>query len=106
MTLVRQENAMGAVLKIGKSLSIHQVTALREELLSTLEKHEQLVLALDEVETCDAAGIQLLCSARKTADAAGKIVMICSPSSAVLDVLREIGNNAQDFLDNEDFGNI
>ena len=101
MTSMRQEDAMGAVLKIGKSLSIYQVASLRDKIISNLEKHERLILALDEVEACDAAGIQLLCSARKTADAAGKIVSICSPSSALLNTLREMGSNVEEFLDDE-----
>ena len=101
MELTRQEESIGTVIRVGKDLTIYQVASLRDELISELEKNERLVLPLDEVETCDAAGIQLLCSARKTADAAGKFVGICMPSSAVLDVIKELGSNVEDLLDSE-----
>jgi anti-anti-sigma factor len=93
-----EESAMGTVVSIGNTLSIYSVPALRDELILNIEKHEMLKLSLSEVEACDAAGLQLLFSARKTADTMGKTVTICNPSSAVIRAFESIGSDIQEMM--------
>ncbi len=86
-------------LQIGPDLNIYKVTQLREEFMVGLSGHEGLVLKLDEVETCDTAGIQLLLSARKTAINAGKAFQVKSSSSSVLKTLNDMGLDPEDIIE-------
>ena len=101
MTSTWQENGKSAILKIGTALSIYEAAGLRDELISHLENHEHLILELGEVQKCDAAGIQLLYSAWKTADTVGKTVTIRNPSSAILKIMKEMGVNSEEILSSE-----
>jgi ABC-type transporter Mla MlaB component len=98
MTLSNLENAQGNILKIGTVLSISKVAELLKEIILNFEKNQKLIFALDEVEECDAAGIQLLCSVRKTADVAGKTLEFYNPSAAVLNAMKDVGSNVEEFL--------
>ena len=64
-------------------LDIYNVEATRERLLDHLADKAGLELDLAGVETCDAAGLQLLVSARRSAVAGGKLFRILNPAPAV-----------------------
>ena len=101
MTSTRPKNGKDTVVKVGATLSIYEVTALRDEIVSHLDTHGRLILDLGAIVKCDAAGIQLLYSARKTADKKGKSVMIRNPSSAVSRVVDDLGGNMDELLDRD-----
>ena len=98
MTSTCPEDKGSATVRIGTSLSIYEVASIREELISHLQNHGKLILELDEVQVCDAAGFQLLYAIRKTADNVGKTVTIRDPSSAVLKTAKDIGDNTDALL--------
>jgi len=60
------------VLKLSGSLDIYAVEAARAALLEHLDHGAPLHLDLSAVQSCDTAGIQLLCSAQKTATQRGQ----------------------------------
>lgn len=87
----KEENVKPEIMQIGSSLSIYEAGNLRNEFAGHLNGHDSLFIALDSVETCDTAGIQLLLSAQKTAKKAGKDFGVVRPSEVFLSVLKDMG---------------
>lgn len=59
-------------LSIAGSISLHTAEAFHEALRQRVTSEASVTLDLTGVDECDLAGVQLLCSARKTAFEAGK----------------------------------
>ena len=57
-------NSGGTCLQVRGALTIADLDPLRDALLEALHRSPTLLLDLSGVDECDAAGIQLLCSAR------------------------------------------
>ncbi|MGA2244955.1 MAG: STAS domain-containing protein [Verrucomicrobiota bacterium] len=64
-------------------LDIYNGDAVRHALTEHLAGEHGLELDCSRVETCDAAGIQLLVAARRSALAAGKAFSIHAPAPAI-----------------------
>ena len=60
------------VVKIAGALEIAGSELLRQRLIELLREEAPLVVDLSGVQACDTSALQLLCSARKSADRAGK----------------------------------
>jgi anti-anti-sigma regulatory factor len=73
------------------SLEIGQAEVLQEELLRVLGSSVEPVLDLSHVESCDAAGAQLLISARKSAELLGKTLRLRDPSPALRQSWERLG---------------
>ncbi len=54
-------------------------------------------LNLSAIDSCDAAGIQLLCSAQKTALCRGRAFSLQTPSAAVLKAFQSVGLDINQF---------
>ena len=65
-------------------MSICDVSKLREELIKCFETSDGVALDLGGVNACDAAGVQLLCAACKTAGEGGKRFVIENASEAAI----------------------
>lgn len=76
-------------LRLAGDLDIYHVEAAREALLAGLTTRPSLELDLSGVETCDAAGLQLLIATQRSAVAAGKSFSLVTPAPAV-DQCREL----------------
>ncbi len=98
MSLTGEETQGQTCLKIEGALSVYEVAELREKILAYLEKNKELILDLDEVTECDTAGIQLLYSARKTAEEEGKTFTVTSASDPVFEAITRIGLVSSDVL--------
>jgi anti-sigma B factor antagonist len=72
-----------ALLKPDCDLSIYEANELKSRLVSLLEDNDILELDISNIITCDTAGLQLLCSAKKTADSMGKKLIITGISREV-----------------------
>lgn len=73
-------------------MTIRQVTALKEDLLSVLEKGKsKVVLKMDAVEQIDTAAIQVLLSAKKTAQKKGREFELQNPSETCQEVAIQLG---------------
>jgi anti-anti-sigma factor len=70
-------------LRLAGDLDIYSVEPARDALLAHLADKLGIELDLASVETCDAAGMQLLLAARRSAVAAGKVFAIRSPVPAI-----------------------
>ena len=70
MQIARDES--GQVLKLAGVLEIAMAEELHTALRDFIYEAAGPVIDLSEVEACDTAALQLLCSARKTAEGAGK----------------------------------
>jgi len=73
----------GHVLKFAGKLTIRAVAQTHETLREYFGGEVNPVFDLSEVEACDTAGLQLLCSASKTAESLGKHIEFAGVSDAV-----------------------
>lgn len=84
-------------LHVESALTVYTVENLRSQLLEKLAQSDLLCLDLSQVDTCDCAGLQLLCSARKSAQAQDKGYNLVNCSQAVLDLAQAIGLSQKEF---------
>ena len=87
-----------AILKMDNSLSIYEVNDFQERLMGLLQNNDQLEIDLDPITECDVAGIQLLYSARKTADKMGKELIMLGSSRSLEDTAVRAGLSPETFL--------
>lgn len=80
-------------------LTIYEAGSLHETFLSGFQNHKGMILDLRAVTDCDTAGVQLLCSARKTADQTGKKFSVDGIGPAVLKALDSCGLTPEKVFD-------
>jgi anti-anti-sigma factor len=81
----------GHILRLAGSLEIREVDELHRALRDFLSGESKPVIDLSAVESCDTAGLQLLVSARKTAERAGKPFRLTGIPVAVSDAAASLG---------------
>jgi anti-sigma B factor antagonist len=88
-----QENSIEnrSPLKLSGSLNIQTAEPLKSTLVEYVKTHSPVLIDVSEVQSFDAIGIQLLCSARKTAEDAKKAFRIEGTTPAFTKALEEIG---------------
>lgn len=79
ITLVQETN----IVRLAGDLDIYNVQAARDALLQHLAGKHGLELDFSGIETCDAAGIQLLVAARRSALAIGEAFSIHAPGPTI-----------------------
>ena len=87
-----------ARLRLEGVLTVYEVAELRETLITALEEKDGIVLDLSNVTDIDTTGIQLLCSAYRTAKDAKKGFTIIGANDTFRDVISRIGLNSEGFL--------
>jgi len=90
-------SADSTILRLPAKLDIYSAEAIRGALLTALQAQPQLALDLSAVTECDAAGLQLLGSARRSAAAAGKLLTVTAGSTAIDSIARALGARQLDF---------
>jgi anti-anti-sigma factor len=65
------------------ALDINTVEDVRKVLLTHLKQHSSIAIDLSSVESCDAAGAQLLLALEKSAECAGKPFTVLAVSEAL-----------------------
>lgn len=75
-------------LRLGGELTVANGAGLRERLLAAMEASDRVEIDLDQVTAVDLAGLQLLCSAHRTAVEQGKVVTLKDQSAPVLRQVR------------------
>ncbi len=98
MSLTRQEEDGCAIVKIEGAMSVAEAGSIRDELIECLDKYESLTLDLEEVSGIDTAGIQLLHSARISAQNVGKSFAVTNPSSAAEEAVIRVGMKPEEVL--------
>ncbi len=80
-----------AALRIRGPLTINSVEQLQAALALYASQNSSLELDLSNVDSCDAAGLQLLYSLRKSAADLGKQLSICAVSEPVTTLATALG---------------
>ena len=91
MTFKREIKDGCALLKIEGQMTVNDASALRDEMIECFNHCDGLILDLNDVSDCDTAGIQLLCSARLTAQGTGKRFEVTGASMSSIDTLARAG---------------
>lgn len=81
-------------LDAGETLTIYTVEALAATWKTALAQPGDTTVELSRITRCDSLGIQLLCSTRRTVEAAGARVTWSNPTAAVLGAAAAIGCEA------------
>jgi anti-anti-sigma factor len=79
------------------ALDINAAAGVRTALLQYLEQHTCISLDLSQIESCDAAGIQLLLALGKSAEAAGKPLVVVAASDAFTSNSADLGIDGNRF---------
>jgi anti-anti-sigma factor len=98
MSIKREEKDGCALVKIAGAMSVYGASDVHEELVACFDAHERLILDLKEVNECDTAAVQLLCSAQKAADATHKTFVIAGASASVLEALARAGMKSEEIF--------
>ncbi len=72
-------------------MTINESAALRDELVECFRSFSGIIIDMDAVSECDAAAMQLLCSARLTAHDIGKRFAVTSASMSSMDAIARAG---------------
>lgn len=97
MVSENQDKDGNLVIKIEGSMSAYKVGDLKDRLLTGFTNHQGVILDINGVTECDTLGIQLLLSARKTAEKLNKTFNLTGDSQSVQDMLTRVGLEAEDF---------
>jgi anti-anti-sigma factor len=97
--VISNEKSEGRIkIKIEGAISIHKAQDLREMLLTHLYDDSKLELNLEKVSDCDTAGLQVLLSAKKTADKENLSYRVTGVPEVVMDILQNAGINPDDMV--------
>ena len=94
----KEETNGPLVLRIKGSMSVFNIASIHKELLSCFDEDNNLTLNLEAVEVCDISGLQLLYSARKTAESEGKKFMVDGTSISIIDTINSAGLSPETVL--------
>lgn len=97
MASKNQDKNGNLVMKIEGSLSAYDVGELKDRLLKGLTNYQGIVFDINGVTDCDTLGVQLLLSAKKTADKLNKTFNITGYSQSIQDAVTGVGLEAEDF---------
>jgi anti-anti-sigma factor len=86
-----REDKQKHILGISGALHLSEAAELRQALADWLEREPVLQLDLSEVNACDAASMQLLCSLRHSACLANKQLCVVAVSRAVAEADEALG---------------
>ena len=98
MTFERQEENGCAVLSIQGPLTINEAAAIRDEMIKCFDGYDDIIIDLNDVSEFDAAGIQLICSARLTAQEKRKGFKVAGASMNSIGALERAGFNPDEVL--------
>lgn len=81
------------VLTLKAEMTIETAEELKAALLQAIEQCQQVRVAVDNVKEVDLSCIQLVCSAHRTAKAAGRSVALLGVSSVLEETIKDAGFN-------------
>ena len=91
MEFFKDEKDQQITLQLNGSLTYNNLDDLKEAFVTSFDVHSEIILDLNNITECDTAGIQLLWSARKTAEDKNKNFSIKNASESVKDAALRIG---------------
>lgn len=84
-------------LRLAGALDTYTAAELREALAQALREQARPAVDLSAVESCDFTTIQLLCSARRSAEQAGQPFVVTGLSEAVVEACAAFGLSPETF---------
>lgn len=87
-----------AYLKIDEEMTIYQAGEICSKMIECFNEHGGMILDFSNTISCDAAGIQLICSARKTAGDMKKQFSVVNASEAVINAVARAGMHPEKIL--------
>jgi anti-anti-sigma factor len=94
----RKERNGGTVLQIKGTMSVFNIAKTHKEIVASFDACEDLALDLKGVTDCDISGLQLIYSARKTANSIGKAFSVEGASRAIIDIFNRAGLSPETVL--------
>lgn len=76
---------------IGGSIDIYNASQLRSTLEEHIQLHEEVIVDLAETESVDVVGLQLLCSAQKTASKYRKVFTVINIPACLVELQETLG---------------
>ncbi len=80
---------------IDEELTIYQAGTIRDELKNLIAEHDSIKLDLKNIERCDTAGIQLLYSAKITAEKLNRQLVFVNPSECLMELVNQTGMDSE-----------
>lgn len=84
-------------IRIDGVLTVYEASALRDKLLEKFMEKDELILDIGDVNDFDTIGIQLLCSALRTARENNKKFTIIGANECFREAVTRIGLNPENF---------
>ena len=95
MEIIRQQNG---VLQFRGDLHVSEAESFQKALLAELSENNAFTLDLSQVNSCDAASLQLFFALRKSAEQSGKAVGISAPSMALRETSAILGLSLEEVM--------
>ena len=97
--IVQMDKKEGMVfMKVGEAFTVYEAAEIHGEMKKALETGQGLVIDLSDLGEFDLTGIQILCSASKSAKKAGKRFLIEDVHRDVLDAFFRAGVRLEDLM--------
>ena len=91
MPFIREEKNGNAVFRMKGAMTIYEAVSIRDAFIESLKVFDGAILDLEEVTEIDIAGVQLIVSAKKTAEKSQKAFTISGFSNAVAETVSRAG---------------
>ena len=98
MAFIKEDRGGQSFLRLEGPLTVYEVGEMREVLLASLERDQELLVDITGITDCDTTGVQLLVSTRKKAGNDKKKLLITGDSEAVRKAAERIGLSMAAFL--------
>ena len=86
-----KESKNNNTIKLNGTISIYEAADIHKRILQSFTENNTVSIDLSDVDTCDAAGMQLLFSAIKAGEEKGNQIIITQASEAFQETARLIG---------------
>ncbi len=91
MPFTREEINGNAVFHMKGAMTVYEAVSLRDAFMESLDAFDVVILDLEKVTELDCAGIQLIVSAKKSAEKSKKTFTVSGFSDAVVKVASRTG---------------
>jgi len=82
-------------------LTVYTVEGIRDMILGQIQSKQDVVVDLAEVDSCDCAGLQLLCAAHKSTCVNGKSIHLVNLSKPIVEMAKELGLDLREYSDSQ-----
>ncbi|MEZ4524866.1 MAG: STAS domain-containing protein [Desulfobacterales bacterium] len=98
MAFIKEDKGGQAFLRLQGPLTVYEVGEMREVLLASLERDQDLLVDIAGITDCDTTGVQLLAATRKKAEKDRKKLLMTGDSEAIRKAAERIGLSMAAFL--------